>query len=65
MADNSERIRQIRDLLASGVTSVTTDGQTTSFDHDSLRTELRQLIAEDDSEQGRRPIASSIYLGGF
>lgn len=55
MADHSERIAQIQEILRSGVQSVSTDGNTVSFDLDSLRAELRQLMAEDDTHRGRRP----------
>lgn len=65
MADHAARIAEIRELLRSGVSSVSTDGTSTAFDLDSLRRELRDLEAQDDVLKGRRPVASSIYLGGF
>jgi len=65
MADHSERIAEIREALRTGVSQVSTDGTTTSFDLDALRQELRQLMAEDDAQKARRPVAASIYLGGF
>lgn len=60
MADNSTEIARIRALLASGAKFVTTDGTQVALDHDSLRTELRRLIATDDTLKGRRPAAASI-----
>lgn len=65
MADHTERISEIRELLRTGATSVATDGTSVSLDHDSLRRELRQLMAEDDAHKGRRPVASTIFLGGI
>ena len=63
--DNTARINEIRELLRSGASSVQTDGTTVSFNLDSLRKELRELEATDDTRKGRRPVASSINLGGF
>lgn len=62
MADHSVRIAEIQETLRSGVSSVSTDGTTTTFDLASLRKELRQLMAEDDVHRGRRPAVSSINL---
>jgi hypothetical protein len=64
-ADHSARIAEIQEILRAGASSVTTDGTTVTFDLASLRTELRQLMAEDANQRGRRPVVSSIYLGGF
>lgn len=61
---NAERIEEIRALLQTGAVSVSPDGNTT-FDPDSLRKELRRLESEDGTAAQRRPVASSIYLGGF
>lgn len=63
--DNTARIRDIREILATGAKSVTVDGTTVTYDFAELRRELRELMAEDDAQGGRRPAASSIYLGGF
>ena len=65
MADNSERIAEIEEILRSGVKTVTVDGVTTSFDLESLRRELRLLRASDDALRGKRPVAARINLGGF
>ena len=65
MADNSARIAEIRATLQSGVRSSSVDGMSMSLDLESLRRELRRLEAEDGTAQTRRPVASSIYLGGF
>lgn len=64
MADNSERIAEIRELLRTGAKRTSTDGTSVEFDLASLRQELRQLIAEDDTLAGSRPVASTIRLGG-
>jgi len=63
MADNSQRIAEIRALLQTGATDVSPDR--TTFDPESLRRELRQLEAEDSVMQTKRPVAASVYLGGF
>lgn len=65
MADNAQRIAEIRALLETGATSISADGTNTQFDPDSLRQELRRLEAEDDTAHSARPVAASIYLGGF
>lgn len=65
MPDHSKRIREIREILQSGATSVSTDGTSVTFDFDELRKELRRLMNEDPAFQGRRPVAASINLGGF
>ena len=64
MADNSARIAEIKEIL-SGAKSVSVDGLTTTYDTDSLRKELRELQQSDDTQKKKRPVASSIYLGGF
>lgn len=49
MPNNAARIQEIQDILRTGVKSTTNDGQTTVFDHASLRRELRELIRTDTS----------------
>ena len=44
---------------------MTIDGQTVVYDFDELRRELRELMADDDSNKGRRPVATRITLAGF
>lgn len=61
--DNSLRIAEIREILRTGATSVTNDGHSVTFDHDALRRELRELMAEDDVMRHRKPRVSSINLG--
>lgn len=65
MADNSARIAEIQQILRAGVASQTTDGVTTAFDIPSLRKELRQLMAEDDTQAGRRPASATIKVTGL
>lgn len=51
--------------LSSGVKSTTVDGTRIDLDFDTLRrraSELRRLITE---QSAKRPVVSSIYLGGF
>jgi hypothetical protein len=62
MANNAERIAEIREILSLGVTSVTRDGSMVSYDLDQLRTELRELESTDDTLRGRRPEISSINM---
>jgi hypothetical protein len=62
MADHRKRIAEIEQILRSGVSSITTDGTSTSYDLDSLRRELRELQAADDTQRGRRPVAARIKL---
>jgi hypothetical protein len=63
MADNAAKIAEIRDQLRTGASQVSTDGTTVMFNEAQLRKELRQLLAEDRNNRGRRPVASSIKLG--
>jgi len=63
MADHSAQIAEIRETLRAGVTSVSTDGTTTSFDLDALRRELRELMADDDTLSTQRLRVRSINLG--
>lgn len=66
MADNSERIAEIQKILRTGATKVKTpDGVEVEYDFDELRNQLRELQATDDTHRGRRPVASSVNLGGF
>lgn len=62
MADNSQRIKEIRKILQSGLTSSTVDGTTFTYDLDALRSELNQLIREDDSQRMRKPRITSINI---
>jgi len=63
--DHSKRIAEIDAILQSGARSVSTDGLSISYDFEALERERRQLLAEDEANRMRRPVASNIYLGGF
>lgn len=67
MPDNTAAIAAIRSLLESGATSVSTDGQTTTFDPAALRSTLAELERTDTANSGanaaRKPITQTIYLG--
>lgn len=65
MADHTERIAEIQEILRTGVKKVTTDGTTTEYDFAALRGELRRLMADDNTHRGRRPVVSAIKLDGF
>ena len=65
MADNTARIAEVRTILRAGVSSTTVDGVSVSYDLGSLRRELRELIAEDNTEAGRRPTIARIKLSGI
>lgn len=62
MANNSARIKEIREVLQTGVSSSTVDGTTTTFDLDSLRRELAQLVAEDDTQKSRKRRLTSVNI---
>lgn len=65
MADNTARIAEIRAVLRSGVTASTVDGGSLTIDPESLRRELRNLVAEDDVQRTRRPRISTVNLSGL
>lgn len=65
MADNTQRIADIRAILQTGVTSTNVDGTQVTLDLDQLRRELLQLVREDDSQRRRKPRLSSVNLSGL
>jgi len=65
MPDNSAKITAIQKALESGATTVVIDGVTTVLSPESLRKELRRLMAEDTTQRSRRPVLASIDLSGF
>jgi hypothetical protein len=65
MADNAARIAEIRTILRAGASTVKTAGVEVVYDFDQLQRELRELLADDDDQRGRRPVSASINLGGF
>lgn len=65
MADNTQRISEIRTILRAGARRVVVDGTTIEYDFEALRAELHELIATDDSLRSQRPVASNIKLTGF
>lgn len=60
-----ELIEEIETVLAAGVTTHSVDGTTTTFDHSSMRKELRRLQKSLPEFQRRRPAAARVNLGGF
>lgn len=65
MADNSTRIAELEEILRIGMTGHTNDGTSSSHDLGTVRSELRKLRADDDTQKGRRPGVVSIDLSGF
>ena len=65
MADNTARITEIRAILQAGATTVKTAGVEVVYDFAQLQRELRELLADDDDQRGRRPVSAAINLGGF
>lgn len=64
MADNTTKIANAQQVIEAGVRQVTNDGTTVSYDLDQLRKEVRQQMATDDTNKGRRPVISRIRLNG-
>lgn len=68
-AEIRTEIAAIDAILSSGVNSITVDGTTTQYNLDSLRKRrntLQQSLNKLSAREAmRRPVASSIYLGGF
>lgn len=52
----TEKIARLRTLLESGVTSTTVDGESASFDHDSVRREIARLEEQVGKRQRRARI---------
>ena len=65
MPDNSAKIAELQAILQAGANSVSVDGTTVAFDLAEVRRQLRELMASDRTNSGRRPVAASINLGGF
>lgn len=65
MADRTQQIRDLEDALNTGILEVRTGETTTRFANpEDLRRRLRELKAEQDGKE-TRPVAASLYLGGF
>lgn len=56
------RIAEIEELLATGVKSHSVDGNTTTFDHNTLRQELRRLKVAEGLIRPRAKV-TNIFLG--
>jgi hypothetical protein len=65
VANNTALISQIQNALNTGATQIVVDGQTVTVSHSQLRKRLRELMATDDTNAGRRPYAATINLGGY
>lgn len=62
--DNSERIREITEILEAGASRVDVGGTVTQYDFAALREERKRLERSDDSHRSRRPTFLGINLGG-
>jgi|GEM_PF-2238413 len=62
LRDIREKIIELRDLLESGVTSISVDGTTTSIDLNVVRRQLANLEAQLPEGRRRRPRAARIRL---
>ncbi len=60
-----QELADIEAKLNAGVQSVSIDGTTTTFSQDALRKRADELRKRIHVERMRRPVASSVYLGGF
>lgn len=58
-------IARITRILASGATSISVDGVSTSIDRTELRRRLRELQAKDPITGIQRPVIQSVFLGGW
>ncbi len=47
--DNSQKIRELREVLQSGVTSASVDGTSTTVDLNEIRRQLAELERTDDT----------------
>jgi len=65
MADNTQAIAEIEEILRAGVKTFVNDGTTVTHDFAELRKSLRELKATDDTLGNQRPKAVSVDLGGF
>tara|TARA_A100001391_G_scaffold175239_2_gene138013 strand:+ start:1243 stop:1449 length:207 start_codon:yes stop_codon:yes gene_type:complete len=62
IADIRRRADEIREILESGITSITNDGTTTQYDLRELKIQLRSLEAKLPENKAKRPRASRIRL---
>lgn len=65
VTDNSARIAQIENILQSGVSSGSVNGESVTYNLDSLRKELSRLKAADTTMRRKRPYAARINLDNF
>lgn len=65
MADNTEKIEELEDLLDAGATRIEQDGTKVEIDPDAVGRRLRELRRQDDTVGDQRPPFASINLGGF
>lgn len=65
MADNTEKIEELEEILDLGTTRIKTDGTEVEIDPDAVRRRLGELKRQDDTYGDPRPPFSSVFLGGF
>lgn len=59
-----DRIKELDEMLASPVSSITVDGTTTRFDIDAARKERQQLLNQLPGIKGHRPLFTSVRTTG-
>jgi hypothetical protein len=66
MANNTQRIADIDEILRSGAKQVSNDGTSISHDFDELRRERRKLVEDDDTlGKLKRPRVFQADLSGY
>lgn len=63
VAEIRERLNSIEAILQSGVSSTTVDGETTAFNHDTLRQEQQRLLEQLGMVRKRRRVFN-LNMGG-
>lgn len=65
MADNTEEIEELEEILNTGATKIVQDGMTVEIDQEAARRRLAELRRQDDAIGDQRPPFLNVYLGGF
>jgi hypothetical protein len=66
MSTPAQKAEQLERILDSGTLKGSVDGQAVEFvSTDAIRQRIRELRDQDCNTRGRRPVASTIKLGGW